>query len=483
MSTFRLASPMPVPAEALAAWHARPGAFERLAPPGEDLRVRSRTGGIAHGDLTSGELRFEIRKGPLPIGWVARHAPLPSGGAGFVDEQVAGPFARWRHAHRFEPDGPDASVLVDEVEYALPAGPLGALLGGALAEGMLARMFAFRHARTRLDLARHAAFAAAGPQRILISGASGLIGQALGAFLTAGGHTVVRLVRRPAGEGEVSWDPRAGTIDAASLEGFDAVIHLAGSNVGDGRWTPARKAEILGSRVQGTALLAGALAGLARRPRVLVCASGVSVYGDRGDAPVTEADGGGAGFLADVVRAWEAAAAPAREAGIRTAFMRTGVVLTPAGGAIARMLPPFQAGLGGPIGDGRQVLSWIALEDVVGAYHHALFDASLEGPVNTTAPAPATSAEFGRALGRVLHRPAVLPLPAFAVEAAFGEMGRALLLEGARVLPAKLEAAGFGFAYPTLEAALGHELGYFEPEPGRVEREGEPLRGLESQRR
>lgn len=297
------------------------------------------------------------------------------------------------------------------------------------------------------------------PRRVLISGASGMIGRALTARLRADGDQVVALVRRPARAGEIRWDPHDGVLEAAALEGFDAIVHLAGSNIGAGRWTPASKAEILASRVEGTRLLANVLAALRESPQVFVTASGAGYYGDRGDAPVSEADGPGAGFLSEVCQAWEAAAAPARAAGIRTVAMRTGVVLAAADGALARMLPPFRLGLGGPIGSGQQVMSWIGLDDVVSAYVHVLGDSTLEGPVNATAPGAATSAEFGRALGAVLQRPAWLPLPTLAVELAFGEMGRALLLEGARVVPAKLLAAGFRFAHPDLDGALRHALG------------------------
>jgi len=458
MPTFHRASPMPVPVDVLEAWHARPAAFERLAPPWTDVRVKARTGGITAGDLTDGTLTFAIHQGPLSLTWVADHGPAPDG-RGFTDTQRSGPFARWQHVHRFlaGPDG--TSILDDTVAYDLPGGPIGALVGGAIGRAEVVRMFAFRHARTALDLARLAWSAHRGPQRILISGASGLIGSALSAFWRNGGHEVVTLVRRAAGPGQIAWDPAAGRLDPAALEGFDVVVHLAGSNIGAGRWTPERKTEILASRVDGTRLLATALAGLTRKPRALLVASGAGYYGDRGDAPLTEADAGGTGFLADVCRAWEAAAAPARDAGIRTVHLRTGVVLAPRDGALAKMLPPFRLGLGGPIGSGQQVMSWVALEDVVGAYHHAAFDDALAGPVNLVAPGAVTSAAFAHGLGTVLHRPAFLPLPALAVEAAFGEMGRELLLQGQRAQPAKLEAAGFRFAFPDLEGALRHELG------------------------
>ncbi|MEB3221750.1 MAG: TIGR01777 family oxidoreductase [Candidatus Sericytochromatia bacterium] len=458
MTHYRRASRMPVPAARLYAWHAAPGAFQRLAPPWEDIRDVRRVGGLEAG----AETRFVVRKGPLSLPWVARHDAHEEGRM-FADVQDQGPFASWRHVHRFEPAGDQESLLVDEVDYSAPLGPLGDLVGGPFLAAMVARMFAFRHARTLADLTRHARHAAAGPRRVLVSGSSGLIGRALVAFLQGGGHDVVRLVRRAPGAGEVQWDPARGVLDPASLEGFDAVVHLAGEGIAEGRWTPARKDAILRSRTEGTRLLAETLARVARKPEVLVSASAIGFYGDRGDQALDESAAPGTGFLADVTRAWEAAAQPASDAGIRLVCLRTGIVLSPQGGALAQMLPPFQLGLGGPVGSGRQVMSWIALDDLVGAIHHAIFTPSLRGPVNGTAPAPVTSAEFGRTLGKVLGRPAVMPLPGVAVQALFGEMGAALLLGGARVMPNALLASGFTFLCPTLEDALRYELGLLEP--------------------
>ncbi|MEB3327684.1 MAG: TIGR01777 family oxidoreductase [Candidatus Sericytochromatia bacterium] len=454
MTHYRRASRVPVSADRLYAWHAAPGAFERLAPPWEDIREVRRRGGLEVG----AETRFVVRKGPVGLPWVARHDAHEAGRM-FADVQDQGPFAAWRHVHRFEPLGERESLLVDEVDYDAPLGPLGALVAGPMLAAMVTRMFEFRHARTLADLARHERHAAAGPRRILVSGASGLIGRALVAFLQGGGHEVVRLVRRPAGPGEVQWDPERGVLDPQALEGFDAVVHLAGEGIAEGRWTAERKARILRSRTEGTRVLSAALAGLARKPEVLISASAIGFYGDRGNEPLDETAEPGRGFLADVTRAWEAAAAPAQDAGIRVVWLRTGIVLSPRGGALAQMLPPFQLGLGGPVGSGRQVMSWIALDDLVGAIHHALFTPALRGPVNGTAPAPVTSTEFGRVLGHVLGRPAVLPLPGLAVRTLFGEMGEALLLGGARVQPGALTASGFTFLCPSLEQALRHELG------------------------
>lgn len=293
--------------------------------------------------------------------------------------------------------------------------------------------------------------------RIAVSGASGLIGSAVVPELQAAGHEVVRLVRRePAAASEIGWDPEGGTIDAESLAGVDAIVHLAGENVGQ-RWTKARRERILHSRVAGTRLLAETVAALSPTP-ALVCASAVGYYGPLGDEVVDESSPRGRGFLAGVVQAWEEAAQPARDAGARVAHLRCGLVLSRRGGALARLLPPFRLGLGGRVGSGRQWWSWVTLADTAAAYRHAVEHGDVAGPVNVVAPGTARNAEFVQALGKALRRPAVLPLPAFAVRAVFGQMGVEMLLGGQRVAPRVLEERGFAFGQPTLDAALAHEL-------------------------
>jgi len=289
--------------------------------------------------------------------------------------------------------------------------------------------------------------------RILLSGASGLIGKAFAELLRAKGHTVIPLVRRAPGEGEVGWDPFAGVLDSSRLEGLDAVIHLAGETISS-RWTPAKKKAIRESRVRGTAMLAEVAAQTNPKPKVFICASATGFYGNRGEENLEEASAPGTGFLPEVCGEWEAAVRPAKEAGIRVVNLRTGIVLTPKGGALGQMLLPFKLGLGGVIGSGKQWMSWISLADEVGAIYHALTHSELEGPVNLTAPHPVTNREFTRVLGKVLGRPTIFPLPGFVVKALFGEMGEALLLEGQKVFPGKLLKAGFSFSHPALELAL-----------------------------
>ncbi len=289
-----------------------------------------------------------------------------------------------------------------------------------------------------------------------ISGARGLLGSALAASLRADGHRVLRFVRGGVtGVDEIGWDPDAGRIDAPALEGIDAVVHLAGESIGGRRWTTEQKRRIRESRTKGTALLAAAVASRERKPRVFVSASAIGYYGDRGDELLTEVSSPGRGFLADVCRAWEDETRPAIDAGVRTVNVRTGIVLAKHGGALKQMLLPFRLGLGGAQGSGGQWMSWIALDDEIGALRGAIDDDRLRGPVNLTAPNPVTNADFARALGRVLHRPTVLPTPMFPLKLRYGsELVDSLLLAGQRVTPARLETIGFPFRHPDLEPAL-----------------------------
>lgn len=302
--------------------------------------------------------------------------------------------------------------------------------------------------------------------KIVVSGSTGLIGTALVRTLRDRGQEVVPLVRRSVSPGEhaLAWDPQRGTIDRAGLEGADAVIHLAGENV-SGRWSPAKKQGIRDSRVNGTRVLCDALARLQRRPVTLLSASAVGYYGDRGDAALTEQSAPGDDFLARVAREWEAATGAATQAGVRVVNMRSGIVLTATGGALAQMLPVFRLGLGGHIGSGDQYFSWIALDDEVEAIMYLLDHKDLDGPVNLTAPVPVTSRELAKTLGRVLGRPAVVRVPSLALRVAFGAEAAEMLEGGQRVLPARLPKSGFRFSYDTLEPALRHLLA--APERGR----------------
>jgi hypothetical protein len=456
MTRFERASDLPVTAEEAYHWHARAGAFERLTPPWESVRVLER-----RGTLEEGTVVLEVGVGPTTQRWVARHHDgIP--GRQFVDEQVEGPFASWVHTHLFEPLTSARTRYTDRVEYTLPLGALGEL-GGPFAASRLERSFRYRHETLRDDLAAHQRHAGHPPMTIAITGATGLLAQSLIPFLLTGGHQVRRIVRGAAAPGDISWDPPAGRLDPAALEGVDAVIHLAGESIAGARWTPDQKRRILDSRIQGTTLLAETLARLTRPPRVLLSASAVGIYGDRGDEILTEEShlrtGPESMFVEQVGHAWEAATAPAERAGIRVVRTRIGLVLTPRGGALAPMLTPFRLGVGGRLGSGRQYMSWISIDDVVGALHHALFTPTLHGPLNLTAPEPVTNARFTEVLGAVLGRPTFFPVPAAALRLLMGELTDELLLASTRVVPTRLQASGYPFRHPTLESALRHVLG------------------------
>jgi uncharacterized protein (TIGR01777 family) len=297
--------------------------------------------------------------------------------------------------------------------------------------------------------------------RILISGAKGFIGGPLSESLKQQGHEIVALTRTRPGPGDnaVHWHPVTGIVDPTKLEGFDAMVHLAGENIAAGRWTAEKKASLRESRVRGTHTLCAAIEKLKAPPKVLACASAIGYYGDRGEEVLDEDSLPGTGFLPDLCRDWEEATAPAADRGIRVARVRIGVVLDPAGGALQKMLLPFKLGGGGVIGSGKQYWSWITRADVIGAIQHVLNTEALRGPVNFVAPQPVTNYEFTKTLGKVLHRPTILPMPAFAARLALGEMADALLLASARVMPKRLQETGYTFQHPRLEEALHAVLG------------------------
>jgi uncharacterized protein len=456
VSIFEKQSRIEVPVKELFNWHNRHRVFERLTPPWEKVRVVGRQGGIQEG----GRIVLEVQQGPFRRRWVAVHGDYVEG-TQFVDEQVQGPFAQWVHTHRMLPETETTSLLNDHIEYRPPLGFLGEVVAGGYLRKKLERLFTFRHARTQNDLKRYHPYAQQPPLKIAISGASGLIGTALSLFLSCAGNEVRALVRRrPRLESpEIFWDPTHREMDQASLESLDVVVHLAGENIGAGRWTGRQKEEIRRSRVEGTQFLCETLASLKHPPKTLVCSSAIGFYGDRGEEVLTEESSPGKGYLPEVCQAWEEAAEPARKAGIRVVHVRTGIVLSSLGGALAKILPPFQMGAGGVIGTGNQWMSWISLEDLIGIFHFLVHAEGFSGPVNATAPNPLANRDFTRILGKVLKRPTVFPLPGFMVKAIFGEMGQALLLEGQKVLPAKLTSTGFSFLYPDLESALRWELG------------------------
>lgn len=461
---YRVRRQLPVAARVACHWHAMRGAFERLSPPWQNVRLL-----LAPDELANGtQAVLELRKWGLRRQWVAEHFDVREG-QGFADRQLIGPFASWEHHHRFLcSDDADTSILEDEVRYAVPGGVFGRLLLGRFVDREVRRLFAYRHAVTATDAARYWRSGFPRQGTILVTGYTGLIGRALCALLRSLGYTVRGLTRTPRSGDDFGWDPAHGQLDPAALKGVDAVIHLAGAGIADRRWTKARRRLLLESRVQSTRLLAEHLAAMEHPPSVLVSISGANWYPLDGLA-YDESGPEGEGFLAHVCREWEAAAAPAREAGIRVVHPRLAAVLTPAGGALAKMLPAFRGGLGGPLGSGRQSFSWIGLEDVLDILIQSIDDPRFEGPVNVAAPEAVPQREFARTLGRVLGRPAVLPAPAAAVRLLFGrDLADETVLADLHVEPARLKSLGYVWRHATLEDALRHYLGREFPVPEQI---------------
>ena len=445
---------LPVSTKEAFAWHERPGALERLIPPWESVEVAARSGQLEEGAT----VELINRLGPLKLRWLAEHHDYQPGKE-FRDTQREGPFTQWHHSHVFRPsDGDQACVLEDRVEYQLPGGWLGNLLGERWVRGKIERMFRYRHQTTLADLSAHAQYADQPLKNIAITGASGLVGSALTPLLTTGGHQVTRLVRSEPQGRDIQWNPAAESFDSSQLN-VDAIVHLAGENIGSGRWTAAKKKRIRESRFNGTRVLCEGLAKMKTPPKVLVSASAIGYYGDRGDQLLTEKSEPGTGFLSEVCQEWEEATRPAQEAGIRVVQLRFGVIMSPQGGALAKVLLPFQMGAGGVVGSGKQIWSWISIDDAAGAIHHALMTDSLQGPVNAVSPNPVTNREFTKTLGRILHRPTLVPMPAPMARLALGQMADDLLLASARVQPRKLTASGYAFRQPELETCLRHVLG------------------------
>jgi hypothetical protein len=437
------------PRDEVFAWHTRPGAFSRLSPPWSPMRLISEAASLKDGHA---ELAL-----PAGLRWVADHQPdfydppwrfvdtIGSDGLASLPARLA---VRWRHTHEFDDLGDDRTRVIDRVDTQAP--------GAALRP-----MFVYRHRQLADDLAAHRLAAQHGlaPLTVAITGASGLVGSALTAFLRTGGHRVIELVRRTAqGVDERQWN--AADPDPALLAGVDAVIHLAGASIA-GRFTEAHRNTIRDSRIGPTRRLAELLAHSDPKPATLISASAIGYYGyDRGEQTLTEHSERGDGFLADVVAQWEDATAPAEQAGVRVVRVRTGIVQSPRGGTLKLMRPLFSAGLGGRLGTGRQWLSWIGIDDLVDVYHRALWDETLSGPVNAVAPEPVRNIEYTHTLARVLRRPAVLPVPSLGPRLLLGEQGaRELACANQRVLAENLVAAGHRFRQPDLDQALRHLLG------------------------
>jgi len=436
-------------------WHARPGALERLTPPWDSLRVLKRNGDIRDGDITT----LEMKAGPVPYTWIARHEGYRENVV-FKDRQLKGPFKHWVHRHGFAPGKNGGCVMEDRIEYALPFSPFSHAMAGRWLEKNLERIFDYRHRTLAQDMAAHQAFPVEKPLNIVVTGASGMIGSVLCPFLSTGGHRVVRLVRRPAvSDDEIFWDPHRGYIDLDQIGPVDVIIHLAGESLATGRWTPAKRRRIMESRIRTTKLIAETAVKLNPRVKLLINASAIGYYGNRGTETLSENFGRGSDFISEVCDRWEGAAAPAADKGIRIAFLRIGVALTPRGGALKKMLPVFKFGFGGRLGSGKQYISWIGIDDVIGAIYHVIREEDLEGPVNIVSPFPETNARLSRILGKVIRRPVPWRTPATVIKAIFGQMGKEIVLSSTRVVPEKLLSSGYRFRTSDLEETLRHLLG------------------------
>jgi hypothetical protein len=488
MPVFERVTELPCSAARLFDFHAAPRAFARLSPPWDSAEVIEPLRRLANGERAV--IAVGVGPAPLPrVQWVARHEDVRDGRdggvAGFVDVAEAGPFSSWRHEHRFEPlpAGPGGARcrLVDRIVWSGPLGGAGDFFGGAVVEERLDRMFRFRHATTRLDLQTLASLPSSPPLVVGITGASGLIGAELHNLLDVAGHTVRRFVRRPPRtDDELFWDPLTGAVDPRA-SGLDAVVHLAGENIAASRLDDAMRARLRAQRVEGTAHFLASLAALPRPPRVVVSAAAIGYYGDRGDEVLDEDSKAGQGFLAELCAAWERAALtpPVRASSSssssaasssgslwRSVALRIGVVLSPRGGALAKALPPFLAGVGGRFGDGRAWMPLLAVDDVAAIVLRALVDERLAGVVAAVGPEPVRNAEFTTTLARVLRRPALLPVPRFGLRLVLGEIADDVLASS-RVEPGRLRAVGHTFRHGTLEDALRHVLGRHGGDPLR----------------
>ena len=462
MPEFLTKTEIDCPREFAFRWHQSPHAFERLSPPWERIELVEKQGSIDTGSVT---IRNWV--GPFSFRLKAQHSQFVKDEQ-FYDEMSGGPFRKWQHWHKFDSIA-DRTCLTDEIQYTLRGGGLGQLVAGGMVRRRLQQMFAYRHQVTRSEIEDHFRYRDQSPKTIAVTGATGLVGRSVCEFLIGGGHQVIRLNRSgsTATETRPCWNPETGKVNfGEGVSQVDSVIHLAGYGIAERRWNARVKEKIGGSRIEPTNKLATFLEKNNSVRESFICASATGIYGNRPDEEVlNENSAAGEGFLAETCVPWEAACEPLRSAGIRTVNMRFGIILSARGGALKSMLLPFRIGAGGPVGNGRQVWSWISHFDTVRAIHFAVMNQEIDGPVNYSSPTPVTQRQFAKTLGKVLFRPSFMPLPAFAAKLVLGEMATYLLLYGCRVVPEKLTECGFQFVHNNLEQALRFELGRMKIEP------------------
>lgn len=459
MNTITSTSHLPVSCEDAFAWHERPGALERMIPPWEHVEMLEKIGTIHNGD----KVTTKIKIGPLSFIFSVVHQNYIQNKQ-FEDTQIKGPFSYWKHTHTFEPIENKKSKIIDHVDYKLPLAPLSSVLNSALVEDKLDKLFAYRHRTLINDLYLHSKYSQK-KLKILVTGASGLVGHELVPFLTSGGHEVVRLSRNSfAGNvpNVVIWDADKGDFkNPEVLDNLDAVVHLAGENIASKKWSEQRKQELIDSRVLFTKNLCQALVTLKNPPKIFISASGIGIFGSRDyDDILTEESKVGEGFLAELAQGWENASASLPNSGIRVVHLRFGAIVSSAGGILKKLLTPYKLFMGGPIGSGRQMLPWISMVDVLGLILFSLSNEKVIGPVNAVSPNTVTNEQFSEILAQALDRPNSLRVPEMVVELLFGEMGKEMLLSGQHAKPTKVTQLGFEFLQAHLHDAISYYLGY-----------------------
>ncbi|MCK5684604.1 TIGR01777 family oxidoreductase [bacterium] len=446
-----------VPVTKLFSWHAREGAISRLTPPWTPMKMISRNkDGIQKGVI----VKFKLWLFKIPMTWESEHVEYNENVL-FKDKQIKGPFKKWEHTHKFKPDGKDSSIMEDEIEFELPLGILSRPFYRIILKEF-EKLFSYRHKTLKHDLENH--IEKNSNLRILISGASGTIGQSLIALLQTCGHEVIVLVRKKTDLIKMNtqalfWDPYKGILDLEQAGKIDAVINLNGVDIANGKWTIKQKKLILDSRTIPTKLLAEKIKNMDEKPEVFISASAIGFYGNYHEKTVTESDEMGDLFISKVCKEWEGATYEAQKAGIRTILLRTGIVLTPLGGALAKMALPFQLGMGVILSTGRQYMSWISMNDEISAILHILYNNQIKGAVNLTAPNPVNNREFSKTLAKVFSRKVFFTMPEFLIKLIWGQMGNETLLSSIKVKPEKLLNNGFVFQHQTLFEALKAILG------------------------
>ncbi len=440
-------------------WYNSPGAFRRIMPEWEGIKP------VQVGSLKDDEETiFKVSIGPIKRKWVARHHSVVENET-FSDRMIKGPFGKWDHQHSFVGSG-NVTRIQDTVDWKLPLHILTGWTAKLTVIPRMNQMFRYRSEKVANDINQIQKTCDLPRQRVLVSGSTGMIGLQLCAFLEAAGHDVHRLLRVDSklpvdvnSEKVIRWNDETGKIIKGDINGFDSVIHLAGAGIGDKRWSQKRKEIIRSSRVIPTTNLAKILAGSEHPPKAFLSGSAIGYYGDRGTESIDESSSKGDGFLSETCSQWEQATLVAKESGIRVSNLRSGIVISPLGGALAKLLLPTKMGGGGPVGGGRQIQSWISLDDEIYAIHHLMMQDTSQGAYNLTSPNSVSQKEFAKILGRVLRRPSFMPLPKFALQLMFGEMGNVLIIEGQDVKPTRLQESGFTFTYSRLESCLRNCLG------------------------